>query len=164
MQLRCRLRASRRPRGALGIGALKLRPSRPSRLVRVSRSLCVVPGPARLPRADEAVIATDKLVGYALNPVHPRGRHKARVFASALGIRQADWRYLHEQLLEGVVEAPVRGTRITPFGVLYDVDVIVDGLNASLVRLPLSGSSSAIVRRGSSPHGGHPVIGCHNRL
>ncbi len=97
----------------------------------VGRSLCVVPGPARLPRADEAVIATDKLVGYALNPVHPRGRHKGAVFASALGIRQADWHYLHEQLLEGVVEAPVRGTRITPFAVLYDLVVMIDGLNGA---------------------------------
>jgi len=70
-------------------------------------------------------------VRYALNPVHPRGRHKARVFASALGIRQADWHYLHEQLLEGVVEAPVRGTRITPFGVLYDLVVMIDGLNGA---------------------------------
>lgn len=53
------------------------------------------------------------------------------MFAAALGIRQADWRYLHEQLLDGVVQAPVRGTRITPFGVLYDVLVLVDGLNGA---------------------------------
>lgn len=26
-----------------------------------------------------------KLTGYCLNPEHPRGKHKARVFASALG-------------------------------------------------------------------------------
>lgn len=84
-----------------------------------------------LPRAHEAVIPTEKLVGYALNPEHPRGRHKARVFAPALGIRRTDWRYLHEQLIVGVVDAPVRGTRITPFGVLYDVVVLVDGLNGA---------------------------------
>jgi hypothetical protein len=84
-----------------------------------------------LPRAREAIIPTDKLVGYALNLEHPRGRHKARVFASALGIRRTDWRYLREQLLDGVVEAPVRGTRITPFGVLYDIVVLVDGLNGA---------------------------------
>jgi len=38
-----------------------------------------------LPRATEAVIPADKLVDYALNTEHPRGRHKARVFRSALG-------------------------------------------------------------------------------
>jgi hypothetical protein len=95
------------------------------------RRLRIVSGQPLLPRADEALIPTDKLVGYALNPQHPRGRHKARVFASALGIRQHDWRYLHGQLLDGVVGAPVRGTRITPFGVLYEVDVLVDGLNGA---------------------------------
>jgi hypothetical protein len=68
---------------------------------------------------------------YVLNPDHPRGRHKARVFRSALGIRQADWRYLRDQLVAAVFETPVRGTRITPFGVLYDVVVLVDGLNGS---------------------------------
>lgn len=83
----------------------------------------------RLPRARDAVVPPDKLLGYALSPDHPRGRHKARVFASALGIRQADWQYLRKQLLEGVVESPVRGTRVTPFGVLYDVVVLVDGLS-----------------------------------
>jgi hypothetical protein len=97
----------------------------------VGRSLRVVSGLPRLPRADEAVIPTDKLVGYALNPEHPRGRHKARVFAAALGIRQTDSRYLREQLLDGVVGAPVRATRITPFSVLYEVVVSVDGLNGA---------------------------------
>ncbi|MEA2222580.1 MAG: hypothetical protein QOH83_956, partial [Solirubrobacteraceae bacterium] len=64
-------------------------------------------------------------------PDHPRGRHKARVFRSALGIGSGDWRYLHDQLLAAVVGAPVRAKRITPFGVLYDVVVLIDGLNGS---------------------------------
>lgn len=59
----------------------------------------------------------EKLAGYALDPAHPRGRHKARVFSSALGIERTDWRYLRDQLIEGIVEAAVLGTRITPFGV-----------------------------------------------
>ncbi len=45
-----------------------------------------------LPRAAGAVIPTHKLVEYALNPEHPRGQHKARVFQSALGIARSDWR------------------------------------------------------------------------
>ena len=73
----------------------------------------------------------EKLSGYALDRAHPRGCHKARVFSSALGIERADWRYLRDQLVEGVVEAPVLGTRITPFGVLYEVVVLVDGLNGA---------------------------------
>ena len=96
-----------------------------------SRSLVAVSGVPDLPRAREAVIPTDKLVSYALNPDHPRGRHKARVFRSALGIGSGDWRYLHDQLLAAVVGTPVRATRITPFGVLYDVVVLIDGLNGA---------------------------------
>jgi hypothetical protein len=57
------------------------------------------------------------------------------VFAAALGIRQSDWRYLHEQLLQAVIEGEVRGTRITPHGVLYDVVVLIDGLNGATQRV-----------------------------
>ena len=74
-----------------------------------------------------------KLAGYALDPAHPRGRHKARVFSSALGIEQKDWRYLRDQLAEGIVEAPVDGMRLAPFGVLYEAVVLVDGLNGATV-------------------------------
>jgi hypothetical protein len=87
--------------------------------------------PVRLPRAREARIATEKLVGYALDPDHERGRHKARVFESALGIAVRDWRYLHDQILEALPEAEVRATRITPFGVAYEVVVMIDGLNGA---------------------------------
>ena len=85
----------------------------------------------RLPRAREARIPTDKLVRYALDLTHERGRHKARVFGSTLGISSADWRYLHDQILEALPEAEVRGTRITPFGVSYEVVVMIDGLNGA---------------------------------
>jgi hypothetical protein len=58
----------------------------------------------RLPGAERATIPTDKLVRYALDPEHPRGRHKARVFASALGIRK-----------QGSCDRP----RVTPLGIAY---------------------------------------------
>jgi hypothetical protein len=85
----------------------------------------------RLPRASESVVPLEKLANYALDPEHPRGRHRARVFAAALGIRRDDAGYLRDQLLEGVIDTPVRGTRITPFGVLYEVVLLVDGLNGA---------------------------------
>lgn len=85
----------------------------------------------RLPRCREAVVPTAKLVDYALDPEHPRGRHKARVFSSALGISRSDWRYLQDQILDAVQGAPVRATRITPFGVVYDVVLQIDGMNGA---------------------------------
>jgi hypothetical protein len=85
----------------------------------------------RLPRAEHARIPTEKLTHYALDASHERGRHKARVFASALGITASDWRYLHDQILEALPSSAVRGTRITAFGVAYEVIVMIDGLNGA---------------------------------
>jgi hypothetical protein len=86
-------------------------------------------GPVRLPRVRDATIPTAKLVGYALSATHERGRHKGRVFASALAITASDWRYLHDQILESLPGGEVRSTRITPFGTAYEVIVMIDGLN-----------------------------------
>ncbi len=44
----------------------------------------------KLPNPDRAIVDIAKLRTYCLNPEHPRGRHKARVFAHALGISAAD--------------------------------------------------------------------------
>lgn len=85
----------------------------------------------RLPMASQARIPTNKLRRYALDPTHERGRHKARVFASALGIHASDWRYLYDQILEALPNAPVRATRITAFGIAYEVVVTIDGLNGA---------------------------------
>ena len=39
-----------------------------------------------LPNGERAVVELEKLTDYCLNPEHARGKHKARVFAAALGI------------------------------------------------------------------------------
>lgn len=87
----------------------------------------------RLPRARDATIPTAKLIGYALSTTHERGRHKARVSASALGITADDWRYLHDQILTALSEGEVRSTYVTPFGIAYEVIVMIDGLNGRTV-------------------------------
>ena len=43
----------------------------------------------KLPNGQHCDLGT-KLEDYSLNPLHREGRHKARVFASALGITQAN--------------------------------------------------------------------------
>lgn len=53
----------------------------------------------RLPHAERASVDIRKLRDYALNPAHARGRHKARVFESALGLTQADAQELQTALL-----------------------------------------------------------------
>jgi filamentous hemagglutinin len=89
----------------------------------------------RLPRADQAIVPREKLERYLLNPEHAVGRHKARVFASALGIRQRDWEYLRGQLETAVVDAPVSSVRQTPWGGLYELVLAVDGLNGQTHRV-----------------------------
>jgi hypothetical protein len=39
----------------------------------------------KLPNAERALVDLRKLRDYCLNPEHPRGQHKARLFQSALG-------------------------------------------------------------------------------
>lgn len=53
----------------------------------------------RLPNGENAVVDFRKLTEYCLNPENPRGRHKARVFASVLGITVEDADELREKLL-----------------------------------------------------------------
>ena len=36
----------------------------------------------KMPDGDAAIVDPQKLTGYCLNPEHPRGKHKARVFAT----------------------------------------------------------------------------------
>ena len=57
----------------------------------------------KLPGAERAIVDIAKLRDYCLDPHHPRGRHKARVFASALGLTQADAEILREALLAGAL-------------------------------------------------------------
>ena len=51
----------------------------------------------RLPNGEHAIVDIRKLQEYCLNPQHPRGLNKARVFA-AVGIRDSDAEELMEAL------------------------------------------------------------------
>jgi len=53
-----------------------------------------------LPNYDKAVIPSDKLEKYALDPAHDKGKHKARVFKSALGFEQSNWQELKKGILD----------------------------------------------------------------
>ena len=77
----------------------------------------------------------EKIERYLLDPEHDVGRHKARVFASALGIRRRDWEYLRDQLRAAVVDATVGTVRETPWGRLSEVVLPVEGLNGQTRRV-----------------------------
>ena len=73
--------------------------------------------------------AEGKLAGYALNPDHPTGRDKARVFKSALGFTQKDSPNLKEQILEQVKVCEWKKAGETKYGKKYTVDVQIVGNN-----------------------------------
>lgn len=56
---------------------------------------------SRLPQADDAVIPQEKL-RYCLDLGHPTGRHKARVFRSALGLGIEDVSALERMVRDGI--------------------------------------------------------------
>jgi hypothetical protein len=83
-----------------------------------------------MPRASDAVIEEQKLAGYVLNPCHKSGKHKARVFKSALGLEADDWQFLASQLKAGLGGATtIHKVRSEDHGVKYHVLAPITGLN-----------------------------------
>ncbi len=66
----------------------------------------------KLPGSTDAIVAIAKLRHYCLNPHHPRGRHKARVFLATLELAQEDAEFLRGALIQAAreTEAVTRGS------------------------------------------------------
>lgn len=58
----------------------------------------------KLPNGERAVVDVRKLSDYCLNLASPRGRTKARVFESVLGLKRANAEALRRQLLRAATE------------------------------------------------------------
>lgn len=85
---------------------------------------------ALLPNAARAYVEPAKLRDYALDPTSPTGRHKARVFRSALGFERDDWPALADALVAGARSAEVTGRRDAPAGgPIYELLISVTGVN-----------------------------------
>jgi hypothetical protein len=97
----------------------------------------------KLPNCDHAVVDIAKLRDYCLNPHHPRGRHKARVFATALGLSADQAAILQNALLEAAQNTEAVATDQDEYGQRYLVEFTMTGpAGQALVR------SSWIVRTG----------------
>ena len=86
-----------------------------------------------LPKGERAVVDERKLRAYCLNPQHPRGRNKARVFAS-VGIRQADSEELRTALLRAAINDEAQLSAANPYGQRYilDFDLARPGRNVRI--------------------------------
>jgi len=78
-----------------------------------------------LPDGDRALVDLAKLRDYCLDPSHEDGKHKARVFASALGIGRADAALLRKHLLEAAAREPASIVAETRFGTLYMLESVM---------------------------------------
>ena len=76
----------------------------------------------KLPNPHKAVVEIEKLRDYSLNPNHPVGGHKARVFKAALGLTLAEVAWLRERALEIAVTGEAVPGSSSVFGHKYVID------------------------------------------
>jgi hypothetical protein len=86
----------------------------------------------KLPNADRAFVDIAKLRDYSLNPAHEKGKHKARVFRSALGFTDADAERLRQMVIDAVLNSEAVAGAPTPYGERFTVDFEVTGLNGTV--------------------------------
>ena len=98
----------------------------------------------KMPGGDAAIVDLRKLTGYCLNREHPRGKHKARVFAS-LGFTVESAGELCAALLKAAATTDAQPAEADNFGNRYVIEFEIRGPRGSgVVR------STWIVRRGET--------------
>lgn len=83
----------------------------------------------KLSNPGRAIIDRQKLSTYCLNPGHPDGQHKARVFQSALGISLDEVEELQVLLLQAIRIYDAIPTKRNQYGQKYIVDFNVTRFN-----------------------------------
>jgi hypothetical protein len=78
-----------------------------------------------LPKGEGAVLDIRKIEYYCLNPDHPVGRNKARVFRDALGIVRSDAGALRVEFLEAARVGVTAAAGADDWGRRWFVDVVV---------------------------------------
>jgi hypothetical protein len=88
---------------------------------------------ATLKNAEFAIIDPDKFIDYSLSPCHEDGKHKARVFKSALGYDATNYKGLIVQIRRAILvhEAVCRGD--DEYGTSWRVDVPIKGPTGSAI-------------------------------
>jgi hypothetical protein len=81
----------------------------------------------KLPGGERAVVDIAKLRDYCLCPDHPRGRHKARIFARVLGLTTDDAELLRDSLLEAARTEDAAPSDHDEYGQRFIVDFTIKG-------------------------------------
>lgn len=88
-----------------------------------------------VPNAENAVVDPRKLTDYCLNSEHQIGKHKARVFESALDLTVENAEELKNALLFAVKNNQATPGRFDKFGQRYTVDFEMKrGMKKAIVR------------------------------
>ena len=80
----------------------------------------------KLPGVKRAYIDVNKVRDYGLGSFHPEGRHKARVFRSALDLSEKDAEFLRQRILEAVINADAIPGRSDAYGSRFLADLVVE--------------------------------------
>ena len=99
-----------------------------------------------IPNVEEAFINPDKLTKYALNPNHPVGANKARVFESALGYNLSNSDDLMKQVFEKLPMCDAVPGTVDVYGARYTVDIPITGPNGNTANV----RTGWIIKAGSS--------------
>ena len=79
----------------------------------------------KLPNAEKAFVDIEKLSGYCLNSAHDRGKHKARLFSSVLGLTSDNAEELRGTLLEAARNHDAETGGEDRYGKRYVIDFII---------------------------------------
>ena len=82
---------------------------------------------------EKAKISHSKLSGYALNPDHSDGKHKARRFMSALGFGQKDAEEIERQIRALLPRCKAINGVVDKHGKRYAVDIPMSGKNGDAI-------------------------------
>lgn len=101
-------------------------------------AVLALPEGESLPNADKAQGVSRKLVEYALNTENAKGKSKARVFKSALGITQEHAGLLQKQIEALMPHLPPTPDKNDAYGVRFNVRIPVTGPNGRTVDVTTS--------------------------
>lgn len=76
----------------------------------------------KVPNADRAIVDIRKITNYCLSHEHPRGKHKARVFQSVLGLTTVHAGEIRDVLLQKVKTVDCAVGVVDEYGTRYVVD------------------------------------------
>ncbi len=79
-----------------------------------------------LPENEKAIVDIARLRDYCLNPNHPVGKHKAKVFASALGFTAEDAERLRQMLLNAALLDQAVVKEKDQYGQRYQIDFAIN--------------------------------------